>query len=332
MRSIVLEHEKRDFGESWRNFRQFSLTVYELLHEAGALEEAARSLVARLAALEQQGTTPSYDHFGLGQHFDLECRRVRTYPAKAREFAPAGALPAYGLSRTRCRMMDMASSSAPDPAKELGIDGLVHEPVAAPMAEAKVAPQDLEQGAPHGHHYLEMNVDEGTSLEGTHLSRFQGVRHWLNTTRLHGQTLNCIQKWLWYGENHPTMKPNQNKTWRGWLRQYRPRCTEAESIEVALEMETAFSVSRAALLSRSAPELPSAKLVSQAEYRKTEGNLAMALWGDPSSGKVAASGRSSSLLNLDWIARNGRGYGPRRDKPAPATSFIVTKWAHGAVV
>ena len=56
------------------------------------------------------------------------------------------------------------------------------------------------------------------------------------------------------------------------------------------------------------------------------------MWGDPAFGEVAASGRSLSLLNLDWIARNGGGYGPRRDKPAPAAGFINTEWTHGAVI
>ena len=155
VRIIVLEHEKRDFVESWRNFHQFSLTMYELLHEAGAPDEAARSLVARLAVLEQQGTTPSYDHYGLEQHFDLEWRRPRTYPAKTRESTPLEALPAYGISRTCCCMMNMAGAAAPDPDMELGIEGLTHEPVAAPMAQAAVAPRDLEQGAPCVYHHLQ---------------------------------------------------------------------------------------------------------------------------------------------------------------------------------
>jgi hypothetical protein len=51
-------------------------------------------------------------------------------------------------------MMNMAGAAAPDPDMELGIDGLTHEPVAAPMAQAAVAPRDLEQGAPRVYHHL----------------------------------------------------------------------------------------------------------------------------------------------------------------------------------
>ena len=31
-RSIILEHERRDFVESWRAFHYFVCTIYELLH------------------------------------------------------------------------------------------------------------------------------------------------------------------------------------------------------------------------------------------------------------------------------------------------------------
>ena len=81
VRSIVLEHEKRDFVGSWRDFHQFALAMFELLNAAGATVDSLaseRSLVVRLEALEQQGIIPSYGHYGLEQHFDLQWRRART--------------------------------------------------------------------------------------------------------------------------------------------------------------------------------------------------------------------------------------------------------------
>ena len=145
VRSIVLEHEKRDFVESWRAFRQFSLAMYELVHAAGATAEAERSLAVRLVALEQQGIVPSYDHSGLAQHFDLEWRRARTYPARTRASAPADEAPAYGLSRTRCRMIRKGKGSAPavDPGMELGVVGLTHGPETDPETFIDDSDDDL---------------------------------------------------------------------------------------------------------------------------------------------------------------------------------------------
>ena len=57
-RSIVLEHEERDFVEAWRNYHCFALVMFELLNEQLLpLEvlEAERCLVLRLEALEREG-------------------------------------------------------------------------------------------------------------------------------------------------------------------------------------------------------------------------------------------------------------------------------------
>ena len=49
-----------------------------------------------------------------------------------------------------------------------------------------------------------------------------------------------------------------------------------------------------------------AKLLSHAEYRAAEGNPDTPLHHDgPSFDKVAASGRSAGLLNMDWTVRTG---------------------------
>ena len=136
VRSIILEHEKRAFVESWRAFRQFALAMFELLDAAGlSVENSAseRSLVLRLEALEQQGIIPSYDHYGLEQHFYLTWRRARTYPARTRLPAPADSeadnRPAFGLSRICCRIFSKGKGPAdkPEPIQELVIEGLTHE-------------------------------------------------------------------------------------------------------------------------------------------------------------------------------------------------------------
>jgi hypothetical protein len=43
--------------------------------------------------------------------------------------------------------------------------------------------------------------------------------------------------------------------------------------------------------------------------------------------KVEAAGRSASLLNIDWIARNARGYGPHAAKVVPAGGYINAVWS-----
>ena len=86
-RSIILEHERRDFVESWRAFHHFACVMFELPNEQlMPLEDlqAERCLMLRLEALEQREITPTYKHYGIEQHFDLEWRRCRTYPARTR--------------------------------------------------------------------------------------------------------------------------------------------------------------------------------------------------------------------------------------------------------
>jgi hypothetical protein len=111
----------------------------------GTLGKLTRSLAVRLAALEQQGIVPSYNHYGLAQHFDLEWRRARTYPARTRASAPADEAPAYGPSQTRCRMMRKGRGSAPavDPDMELGIGGLTHDPETDPETFIDDSDDDL---------------------------------------------------------------------------------------------------------------------------------------------------------------------------------------------
>ena len=109
--------------------------MYELLNAAGATLESERSLVVRLSALGQRGIIPSYDHYGLEQHFDLTWRRAHTYPARTRLPAPADDedeadnRPAFGRNRTRCRMFRKGKGPAPkpEPIQELDIEGLTHD-------------------------------------------------------------------------------------------------------------------------------------------------------------------------------------------------------------
>ena len=66
-----------------------------------------------------------------------------------------------------------------------------------------------------------------------------------------------------------------------------------------------------------------AKLLSHAEFRAAEGNPATPLVGDDRFfDKVAASGRSAALLNLDWMVRNGNN---ERAKHPPPTGYLVNE-------
>ena len=66
------------------------------------------------------------------------------------------------------------------------------------------------------------------------------------------------------------------------------------------------------------------KLLSLAEYRAAEGNPAAPLAGeDPFLDKVAISGRSASLLNMDWMIRNAMSL--NCTKHPPATCYLVNE-------
>ena len=87
----------------------------------------------------------------------------------------------------------------------------------------------------------------------------------------------------------------------GWLKRHTVSCTSTEAREVARDLKNAFGIDMAEL-ARTRPTIrpPKAKLLSHAEYCSAEGDADTPLWGDdPAFGKVAASGRSSSLLNTD---------------------------------
>ena len=139
-RGIILEHERRDFVESWRAFRHFACVVFELLNEQlMPLEdlEAEHCLMLRLEALEQRGITPTSEHYGIEQHFDLDWRRARTYPAMTR--LPAVPVnddgdavdnrPAWGMSRTRAHMYCHKGKGASSSGRiqSLDIEGLEHK-------------------------------------------------------------------------------------------------------------------------------------------------------------------------------------------------------------
>ena len=90
-RSIILEHERRDFVGSWRNYHCFALVMFELLNaQCMPLEvlEAERFLMLRLEALERRGIIPTTEHYEIEQHFDLNWRRVRVYLARTRLPSP----------------------------------------------------------------------------------------------------------------------------------------------------------------------------------------------------------------------------------------------------
>ena len=91
--------------------------MYELSHTQQVPPEvlqAQRSVILRLGALEQRGITPTYEHYGLEQHFCLDWRRCRTYLSRTRlpsedagkqeDEAKVNSRPAWGMSRTRAHM------------------------------------------------------------------------------------------------------------------------------------------------------------------------------------------------------------------------------------
>ena len=116
--------------------------MFELLNEQLVpLEDlqAERCLMLCLEALEQRGVTPTYAHYGIEQHFDLEWRRCRTYPPRTRlPSEDAGKhedeekidnRPSWGMSRTRAHMYHRSGSGASSSSQvqPLGIEGREHK-------------------------------------------------------------------------------------------------------------------------------------------------------------------------------------------------------------
>ena len=108
--------------------------------------QAQRSVVLRLEALEQRGITPTYEHYGLEQHFDLERRRRRTYPPRTRlpsedagkheDEAKVNNRQARGMSRTRAHMYhgirhrtrpNLPEARSSSPVQLLDVEGLEHK-------------------------------------------------------------------------------------------------------------------------------------------------------------------------------------------------------------
>ena len=101
--------------------------------------------------------------------------------------------------------------------------------------------------------------------------------------------------------------------------------SEAELLQVAAEMKNALGVSKGNANPAERTRTPAgyhepiakARLLSLAEYSAAQGDPSTPLTGgDPSVDKVAASGRSASLLNMDWMVRHcAAGGGPRYPPP-----------------
>jgi hypothetical protein len=379
VRSIVVEHERRDFVESWRAFHHFGLAMFELLHETGrSPEELAeeRCLVLRLAALERQGITLTYDHYGIEQHSDLEWGRARTYLARTRRPAPSAeevaTRPAWGMSRTRAHMYQRRKGKGPMnnslDIEGISDDGEEHDDGTfidwgddsdedGAKAESKPAASDLKKvkqrigetiGAPSSNSAsansstavvaveaedqdmepppmataavvflrprvlrpLQLNAAEGTSLERTYCQSSRGIRFWLNTTKLYGPMLGVMVRWFHGSQgSKPRWLPRlaSESSWLAWLNRHEADGTPDELLEVARDLKLGLGVDRFELerLRTGQGKVPQARLLSQAEYSAAEGDAATPMMGDDMAfDKVAASGRSSALLNLDWTVRN----------------------------
>ena len=385
-RSIILEHERRDFVESWRNYHCFALVMFELLNaQCMPLEvlEAERCLVLRLEALERRGIIPTTEHYEIEQHFDLNWRRVRVYLARTRLPSPdagkheeealadreaqADSTPAWGMSRTRAHMYSRARGGPND----LEIEGIDHghdsdtfiddgdddddrkpaaveqQGVAGPTPVVAVAVQEgtdpdpmvttaVAVIRPRTLHLLQPNEAEGTLLEGTVCDNLKRIQYWLNVTKLYVPICAVVARWLYGfgGGNGWQPVVDSVDSWLAWLKRHNADGSELELLRVAIEMKSALGVSsaqreielreRERRLGITQP-IVMGRLLSQAEYAVAQGDPSTPLTGgDPSAGKVAASGRSASLLNTDWMVRNCVGRGGSRYPPPLAISSHTT--------
>ena len=181
-------------------------------------------------------------------------------------------------------------------------------------------------------HQLQLNGAEGTSLEDTPFDNFKGIRHWLNVTKLYNTFFAIVHRWL-YGREHrePQWQPihSSASSWQQWLIRNGAEGTAEELRMVARDLKNATHLNRYdhhAQRVREGDSVPytvaKAKLLSHAEYRAAEGNPATPLMGDDRFfDKVAKSGRSAALLNMDWMIRNAS----ERTKHPPATGYLVNE-------
>jgi hypothetical protein len=182
---------------------------------------------------------------------------------------------------------------------------------------------------PHTFHPLQLNDLEGTSLENTALANFRGIRYWLNVTKLYGPMFAVMARWLYGLEGrqqgwHPVA--NSTSSWFNWLKRNNADGDNDELRHVAAELKNALGVDRIErhrLTGR--PPSVKARLLSRAEYSAAEGDDSTPLCGDDRTfGKVAASGRSVALLNLDWMVRCNAGDGQQHPPPVGFVEVLAT--------
>ena len=102
-----------------------------------------------------------------------------------------------------------------------------------------------------------------------------------------------------------------------WLQRHNADGDEDELRLVAAEMKNALGVSkneRQRLLGGKL-HIAKARLLSQAEYSIAQGDPSIPLFGDRTEDKVALSGRSASLLNMDWMVRHYENSGQQLPPP-----------------
>ena len=176
-------------------------------------------------------------------------------------------------------------------------------------------------------HLLQPNEAEGTLLEDTVCDNLKRIRYWLNVTKLYVPIYAVVARWLYGFGGGKGWQPAADSvsSWLAWLKRHNADGSEAELLRVATEMKSALGVSkgqrelllreRERMLGITQP-IAKARLLSQAEYAVAQGDPSTPLTGgDPSVDKVAASGRSASLLNMDWMVRNCVGRGGSRYPP-----------------
>ena len=172
-------------------------------------------------------------------------------------------------------------------------------------------------------HLLQPDFAAGTCLEGTGCDNLKNIQRWMNVTKLYGPIFTVVTRWFygfrriggsgWPLTSRGKRVANSVEAWEAWLEYHNADGSDVQLLKVAIEMRNALEVSNAerdvelrrqADAAGTTQPMVIARLLNPVEYARAQGNPGTPLFGDPSEDKVAISGRSASLLNLDWAVRN----------------------------
>ena len=175
---------------------------------------------------------------------------------------------------------------------------------------------------PRTFHLLQPDIAAGTCLEGTHCCNLKNIQRWMNVTKLYGPIFTVVTRWFygfkriggsgWPLTGRGTRVANSAEAWQAWLEYHNAEGSDVQLLRVAIEMRNALGVSYKERHDELSQQVAAgtmqpmgiARLLNPLEHARAQGNPGTPLFGDPSEDKVAISGRSASLLNLDWGVRN----------------------------